>query len=47
MYKVYYITWKGAHDVFWLCANSQEEAAWIASTIQGVQTIEKIEEDDR
>ena len=47
MYKVYYITWKGAPDVFWLFANSQEEeAAWIASTIQGVQTIEKIEEDE-
>lgn len=42
MYKVYYITWKGAHDVFWLCANSQEEAALIASTIQGVEEIVEI-----
>lgn len=47
MWKVFYITWKGAHDYFWICAKDYDDAVRIASTIQGVETIEKIVRDDR
>lgn len=45
MWKVYYVTWKGAPDYFWICANDYEDAHRIASTIQGVESIERIEEE--
>ncbi|WAX12595.1 hypothetical protein EC99P1_00003 [Enterococcus phage EC99P1] len=47
MWKVFYITWKGAPDCFWICAKDYDDAVRIASTIQGVETIEKIVRDDR
>lgn len=42
MWKVFYITWKGAPDYFWICAKDYDDAVRIASMIQGVEEIVEI-----
>lgn len=43
MFLITYIAWKGRETICWLAADNAEQAAEIASVMQGVEQIKSVE----